>query len=110
MTQGAKSAASGYETVTNLNYSLPGGRANRYAASAMIELKTVKAWRPGKMQTGDKGEDFILEAEAQRGEEYLANEVRVRSLKNKITGTGYRQGTLLFRPGLGTKELELPAA
>jgi RecA/RadA recombinase len=99
MSQEAKSAAAGYATVTNLNYSLPGGRANRYAISGMLELKTEKAYRPGKHE-----DPFILEAEAQRGEEYLANEVRVRSLKNKITGTGYREGRIWIRPGLGTDE------
>jgi RecA/RadA recombinase len=99
MTQEAKSAASGYATVTNLDYSLPGGRANRYAISAMVELKTIKAWRPGKIE-----DPFIIEAEAQRGEEYLANEVRVRTLKNKVSGTGYREGRIWIRPGLGTDE------
>lgn len=96
MTNEAAMAAKGYETVTNLNYSLPGGRANRYAISVMIEMKNVKAWRPGKIE-----DEFILEAEAFRGEEYLANEVRVRTLKNKVSGTGYREGRIWTRPGLG---------
>lgn len=100
MTNEAAMAAKGYETVTNLNYSLPGGRANRYAISGMVELKTRKAWRPGKHE-----DPFILEAEAQRGEEYLATEHRVRTLKNKVTGTGYREATLWIRPGRGTDEL-----
>lgn len=99
MTQEAKSAAAGYATVTNLNYSLPGGRANRYAISGMLELATVKAWRPGKIE-----DPFILEEKPQRGEEYLANEVRVRTLKNKVSGTGYREGRIWIRPGLGTDE------
>jgi hypothetical protein len=62
MSQDAKNAAAGYATVTNLNYSLPGGRANRYAISGMLELTTRKAWRPGKME-----DPFILEDKAQRG-------------------------------------------
>jgi hypothetical protein len=99
MTQEAKSAAGGYATVTNLNYSLPGGRAHRYAVSGMIELKTVKAWRPGKIE-----DPFILEDKAQRGEDYLANEIRARTLKNKVSGTGYREGKIWIRPGLGTDE------
>jgi RecA/RadA recombinase len=99
MTHEAQAAAKGYATVTNLNYSLPGGRANRYAVSCMIEMTTAKAWKPGKHE-----DPFILEAEARRGEEYLANEVRVRTLKNKITGTGYRQGSIWIRPGLGIDE------
>lgn len=100
MTNEAAMAAKGYETVTNLNYSLPGGRANRYAISVMIETKNVKAWRPGKYE-----DEFVLEAEAFRGEEYLANEVRLRTLKNKVSGTGYREGRIWIRPGLGVDNL-----
>ncbi len=99
MTNEAAAAAKGYETVTNLNYSLPGGRANRYAIGVMMETKNMKAWRPGKME-----DEFILEAEAQRGEEYLANEVRIRTLKNKVSGTGYREGRIWTRPGVGIDE------
>jgi RecA/RadA recombinase len=50
MSQDAKNAAAGYATVTNLNYSLPGGRANRYAISGMLEFTTRKAWRPNKCE------------------------------------------------------------
>jgi RecA/RadA recombinase len=96
MTQEAKSAAGGYETITNLNYTLPGGRANRYAAGVMIEMKKKQAWRPGKME-----DEFILEPEALHGEEYLAEEIRVRILKNKPTGGGYREGRIWGRPGFG---------
>jgi len=99
MSQEAQSAAKGYATVTNLNYTLPGGRANRFAVSAMIETKLVKAWKPGKHE-----DPFILEAEALRGEEYLAHEVRLRTLKNKVTGTGYRQATIWLRPSYGFDE------
>ena len=97
MSQEAQSAAKGYETVTNLNYILPGGKSNRYNVSVMVELKLRKAWRPGKLE-----DPFVLEPEATRGEEYLANEVRVRSLKNKASGTGYRESTIWIRPGVGT--------
>jgi hypothetical protein len=30
--------------------------------------------------------------------------VRVRTLKNKVSGTGYREGRIWIRPGLGTDE------
>ena len=99
MSQEAQSAAKGYETVTNLNYILPGGKSNRYNVSVMVELKLRKAWRPGKVE-----DPFLLEPEALKGEEYLANEVRVRSLKNKASGTGYRESTIWIRPGVGVDE------
>lgn len=99
MTQEAQSAAKGYETVTNLNYSLPGGRANRYAIGVMVEFKKLKAWRPGKID-----DEFILEPEALRGEEYLAEEIRIRTLKNKVTGGGYRESRIWGRPGMGLDE------
>lgn len=99
MTNEAAAAAKGYSTVTNLNYSLPGGKANRYMVSVMIEMANVKAWRPGKVE-----DEFILEEEPRHGEEYLANEVRVRTLKNKVSGTGYREGRIWTRPGTGVDE------
>jgi len=73
MSQEAQMAAKGYHTVTNLNYTLPGGRANRYAVSVMVENKLARAYKPGKSPDDDP---FILEPEATRGEEYLALEIR----------------------------------
>jgi hypothetical protein len=102
MSREAQSAAKGYDTVTNLNYILPGGRANRYAISAMAELKNVKAYRPG--QTDKHVDEFVIEPTARNGEQYLATRIRVRSLKNKVTGTGYREGHMWLRPGLGLDE------
>lgn len=99
MTPEAQSAAQGYATVTNLNYSLPGGRSNRYAISVMCENKLVRAYKPGKHE-----DPFVFEPEAQRGEEYLALEIRHRTLKNTISGTGYRQAISFIRPGLGLDE------
>jgi RecA/RadA recombinase len=102
MSNDAKIAAKGYDTVTNLNYILPGGRANRYAISAMAELKNEKAYKPGA--TDDYVDEWVLEPKARSGEQYLAQRIRVRSLKNKVTGTGYRQGHMWLRPGLGLDE------
>lgn len=99
MTQEAQMAAQGYATVTNLNYTLPGGRANRYAISVMIENKLTRAYKPGKYE-----DPFVFEPTAQRGEEYLALEIRHRTLKNTISGTGYRQAYSYIRPGLGLDE------
>lgn len=102
MSQEAQMAAKGYATVTNLNYTLPGGRANRYAISVMVEQKLVRAYKEGK---GPRDNDpFVLESEAQRGEDYLALEIRHRTLKNTISGTGYRQALSYIRPGLGLDE------
>jgi RecA/RadA recombinase len=101
MSQEAQMAAKGYHTVTNLNYSLPGGRANRYAISVMVENKLIRAYKEGKSPNDDP---FILEAEAQNGEEYLALEIRHRTLKNTISGTGYRQALSYIRPGRGLDE------
>jgi RecA/RadA recombinase len=95
----AKSAAKGYDTVTNLNYTLPGGKVNRFSASAMIELKLLKALKPGKAE-----DEWWMEADAQNGEDYLCNVVRLRSLKNKVTGTGFRQSMMFIRPGRGLDE------
>jgi RecA/RadA recombinase len=99
MSQEAKSANDGYSTITNLAYSLPGGRANRFAINVMVELTLKGAIKPGKWE-----DEWVLEPEARYGEQYLANRVRVRSLKNKVTGTGYREGHIWIRPGMGVDE------
>jgi RecA/RadA recombinase len=99
MTQEAQSAAKGYATVTNLNYTLPGGKSNRFYTSVMMENKLVRAYKPGKYE-----DPFVFEAEARHGEEYLALEIRHRTLKNTVTGTGYRQSSSFIRPGKGLDE------
>jgi RecA/RadA recombinase len=88
-----------YPSFTNLPYVLPGGRANRFYSSVMIELKTKKAYRAG----GFKDDPFIIEPGKNEGN-FVATEVRARSIKNKVTGGGYREGLLWHRPGQGLDE------
>lgn len=100
MTRQAQLANSGKDTVLNLRYNLPGGKANRFNSSVMLELSKQKAWRPGKHE-----DEFLLEPETQNGEPYVAVEVKGRTIKNKSTGTGYREAPFWIRPGRGLDEL-----
>ena len=89
-----------YPTFTNLPYSLPGGRVCRFTPSVMIELKLTKALRAC---SGKEGEDpFLVEPMTPETEgKFVVNAVRARTLKNKVTGMGYREGTIYVRPGIG---------
>ena len=80
------------------DYDLPGGRICRFTPSVMIELRLVKSL---KACAGKEGEDaFLMEPQTPETEgKELVNMVRVRSLKNKVTGMGYRQGYIFIRPG-----------
>jgi RecA/RadA recombinase len=91
--------ASKYPSFTNLPYILPGGRANRFYSSVMIELKTKKTYRAG----GYTEDPFIIEPGKNVGD-MVATESRARSLKNKNTGGGHREGTIWHRPGFGIDE------
>jgi RecA/RadA recombinase len=88
-----------YPSFTNLPYTLPGGMANRYNTSYMLELKTVKAFRAG----GFADDPFIIEPGDNKGP-FAVTQIRARSLKNKVTGGGFREGTLWLRTGLGVDE------
>jgi RecA/RadA recombinase len=89
--------AAKYATVTNLNYSLPGGRANRYATSVMVENRLARAWKYDK-----RPHEFAFEAEGSG--EYACLEIAHRTLKNTISGTGYRSAKTYIRPGRGVDE------
>lgn len=97
MTHEAEMAAKGYATVTNLNYSLPGGRATRYYASVMVENTKTRAWRPGKHE-----DPFAFESES--NQDYVCLEIKHRTLKNTITGSGFRESRSYIRNGLGIDE------
>jgi RecA/RadA recombinase len=97
MTHEAEQAAKGYATVTNLNYNLPGGKANRFHASVMVENTKKRAWRPGKHDC-----PFAMEHES--SDDYVCLEIQHRSLKNTVTGTGFRIASSYIRPGLGIDE------
>jgi len=92
---------------TNRIYSLPGGRMGRFAPATMLELTMNKELRPWdwKKMPQDK-EDFLLiqPAGAEAKTFPTANKVRIRTLKNKITGGGYREGFIYIRPGYGIDE------
>ncbi len=92
---------------TNKLYHLPGGRMARFAPSVMLELlleKEIRPWEWGKVP--DEKADFMLIAP--RGDVAknfpAANKVRVRTLKNKVTGMGFREGYIYIRPNIGIDE------
>jgi RecA/RadA recombinase len=86
---------------TNKTYVLPGGRTCRFTPSTMIEMKMVKEVKPYDSRDG-QGPDkdpFIIEPEDELNAGHpCVNLVRVRSLKNKVTGAGFREGHIWVRP------------
>jgi len=87
-----------YPSFTNLPYVLPGGKTCRFTPSVMIETKVHKALRAG---SGD--DEFLIDPAAgiKDKEDFVATRVKVRILKNKVTGGGYREGGMYMRPGSG---------
>jgi RecA/RadA recombinase len=93
-----------YPTYTNLPYTLPGGRSCRFTPSVMIENKMMKAFKAGGVDLGGgTKDDFILEPETPENKDIIvATRVRLRALKNKVGGGGYREGYVWMRPdGIG---------
>ena len=87
---------------TNKTYVLPGGRTCRFTPSTMIEMrmvKEVKPFDPTKQGDGPDKDPFVVEpaTDATAGHPCV-NRVRVRSLKNKVTGAGFREGFIWVRP------------
>jgi len=92
---------------TNKEYSLPGGYMARFGPSVMLELileTEVKPWVWDKMP--DKKEQWLLiQPMGSVLKNYpTANKVRVRTLKNKVTGGGYREAYIYIRPNFGIDE------
>jgi RecA/RadA recombinase len=85
-----------YPSITNLNYTMPGGNSVRFIPSVSIEVNVQKAFRAG----GFADDPFILEPGDNKGD-YVATKVKVRIIKNKATTGGYREHHLWLRPGLG---------
>ena len=90
---------------TNKTYELPGGKICRFAPSVMVELrmvKEVKPIKPGKALSGPDTDPFVvpMETSATAGKP-MWNRVRARTLKNKVTGGGYREGYIWVEPGQG---------
>lgn len=85
-----------YPSITNLNYTMPGGNSVRFIPSVSIEVNVQKAFRAG----GFADDPFIIEPGDNKGD-YVATKVKVRIIKNKATTGGYREHHLWLRPGLG---------
>jgi RecA/RadA recombinase len=87
---------------TNKTYVLPGGRICRFTPSTMIEMrmvKEVKPYDPAKTGDGPDKDPWIVEpATSSTAGHPCVNRVRVRSLKNKVTGAGFREGFIWVRP------------
>jgi RecA/RadA recombinase len=88
---------------TNKTYVLPGGRICRFTPSTMIEMrmvKEVKPFDPGKSGDGPDKDPFVVEppTSAAAASQPCVNRVRVRSLKNRVTGAGFREGFIWVRP------------
>jgi len=87
---------------TNKTYVLPGGRICRFTPSTMIEMRMVKEVKPydaSKAGDGPDKDPWIIDALTKENEgQPCVNRVRVRSLKNKVTGAGFREGFIWVRP------------
>jgi RecA/RadA recombinase len=94
---------------TNLTYTLPGGRICRFMPSVMIELRMANAvtpLEPGKSSSGKVHQDPLIVPAATpttKGKT-MWNRVRARTLKNKVTGAGYREGYIWVEPGKGIND------
>lgn len=91
-------SAQKYPSFTNLPYILPGGKTCRFTPSVMIETMTHKAIRAGTAE-----DDFLLEPGTgdDSKQDFVATRVKVRILKNKTNGGGYREGAMYLRKGIG---------
>ena len=86
---------------TNKTYVLPGGRTCRFTPSTMIEMRMVKEVKPydGRDGDGPDKDPWVIEPATKATEgSPCVNRVRVRSLKNKVTGAGFREGFIWVRP------------
>jgi RecA/RadA recombinase len=86
---------------TNRTYTLPGGRICRFTPSTMVELMMLREVKPydGKDGKGPYKDPWIVEPENDKNAGHpCVNLVRARSLKNKVTGAGFREGHLWVRP------------
>jgi RecA/RadA recombinase len=86
---------------TNKTYVLPGGRISRFTPSVMIEMRMDKACKPfdGKPGNTPEKDPFVIEPMTPETEgKPCVNRIRVRTLKNKVTGAGFREGYIWVRP------------
>jgi RecA/RadA recombinase len=86
---------------TNRTYVLPGGRISRFTPSIMVEMRMNREVKPhdGKDGQGAWKDPFVVEPETpETAGRPCVNYVRVRTLKNKVTGAGFREGFVWVRP------------
>jgi len=86
---------------TNRTYTLPGGRICRFTPSTMVELMMLREVKPydGSDGKGPHKDPWIIEPETKENAgNPCVNLVRARSLKNKVTGAGFREGHIWVRP------------
>lgn len=85
-----------YPSFTNLPYVCPGGNSCRFIPSLTIEVNVAKAFRGASPD-----EWWLMEPEVKDRRDFVATKVKVRILKNKVTGGGYREFHIWLRPGRG---------
>lgn len=96
--------ATKYDYVNRI-YTLPGGRMCRFMPSVMMELTLEKAIAPMDIAKMDTDDLFVVDLAAPGTKpDPTINKVRVRTLKNKVTGAGFRKGNIYIRPGKGIDE------
>jgi RecA/RadA recombinase len=87
---------------TNKTYVLPGGRICRFTPATMIEMRMVKEVKPlegGETASKVDKDPFVVEPATKETEgKPCVNRIRVRTLKNKVTGAGFREGFIWVRP------------
>jgi len=88
--------AAKYPSFTNLPYICPGGNSCRFIPSLTIEVNVAKAFRGAPAE-----EWWLLEPEVKDRKDFVATKVKVRILKNKVNGGGYREFHIWLRPGRG---------
>jgi hypothetical protein len=85
-----------YPSFTNLPYVCPGGNACRFIPSLTMEVNVAKAFRGASPE-----EWWMMEPEVKDRKDFVATKVKVRVLKNKVNGGGYREFHVWLRPGRG---------
>lgn len=91
-----------YPSFANMPYNLPGGRSCRFQPSVMIEhRKVMKDFKPGPqiLRSGGTPDEFIIEPiTSDNKDARVVQRMRVRVLKNRVGGGGYREGYIWIRP------------
>jgi RecA/RadA recombinase len=93
---------------TNREYSLPGGYEARFTPSVMIEEileSEIRPWEWGDKMPKEKEKFLLIQPKGAVLKNYpTANRVKIRVLKNKVTGKGFREAFIYVRPNFGIDE------